>query len=96
MNWPETELGPLRCEISINFTPNAECSRNENLILLKIGFKKFCCGRMGQRDQLNSRTGVRWNMKGTCIHRIRDGLSLLEKKMYVIGQSERIYPVSDR
>ena len=38
MNWSETELGRLRCETSINITPNADCSHNENLIFLKIGF----------------------------------------------------------
>jgi len=39
---------------------------------------------------------VRWNRKDTCIHRIRGGLSSFEDKIYVIGQSERIYAVSDR
>lgn len=55
MNWPETELGPLRCDTSINFTPNAVCSHNENLICLKMGFKECCCDRKRQRGQLNSK-----------------------------------------
>jgi hypothetical protein len=45
MNWPETEVGRLRCETSINFTANAACIRNENLKFLKIEFREFCCDR---------------------------------------------------
>lgn len=55
MNWPETELGRLRCETSINFTPNAECSRHGNLIFLKIRFKEFCCDRKRKGYHLNSK-----------------------------------------
>lgn len=87
MNWPETELGPLKCKISINFTPNAECSPHGNVIFLKIGFKEFCCDRKREGSQ-TVRTGVRWKTKDTCIHRIRDGLSLFEDKCtLVVSQS---------